>query len=62
MPLIRIDLIEGRTDSKLRLLLDAVHRAMLAAFKVPARDRYQIVQEHAASHMNTASTERRSAP
>jgi Tautomerase enzyme len=33
MPLIRIDLIEGPTDSELRLLLDVVHRAMLAAFK-----------------------------
>jgi hypothetical protein len=46
MPLLRFDLIEGRTDAELRALLDAAHRAMLAAFKVPARDRYQIVHEH----------------
>jgi hypothetical protein len=46
MPLLRFDLIEGRSDAELKALLDAAHRAMLAAFKVPSRDRYQIVQEH----------------
>ncbi|MEQ1715445.1 MAG: tautomerase family protein [Hyphomicrobium sp.] len=46
MPLLRFDLIEGRSDAELKTLLDAAHRAMLAAFKVPARDRYQIVHEH----------------
>ena len=56
MPLIRIDLIEGRSEAELATLLDAVHRAMLAAFNVPARDRYQIVQEHAPSHMIVEDT------
>ncbi len=56
MPLIRIDLIEGRSEAELATLLDAVHRAMLAAFNVPARDRYQIVQEHAPCHMIVEDT------
>ena len=43
MPLLRIDLIEGRTDDELKTLLDALHRAMVEAFQVPVRDRYQIV-------------------
>lgn len=51
MPLLRFDLIEGRSKDELQALLDAAHRAMLAAFKVPARDRYQIVNEHPATHM-----------
>jgi phenylpyruvate tautomerase PptA (4-oxalocrotonate tautomerase family) len=51
MPLLRIDLIEGRSEAELKNLLDAIHRAMLAAFKVPERDRYQIVHEHPASRM-----------
>ena len=51
MPLLRFDLIQGRTDAELQTLLDAAHRAMLAAFKVPPGDRYQIVNEHSASHM-----------
>jgi phenylpyruvate tautomerase PptA (4-oxalocrotonate tautomerase family) len=51
MPLLRFDLIEGRSDEEMQTLLDAAHRAMLAAFKVPERDRYQIVHEHPASRM-----------
>jgi hypothetical protein len=51
MPLLRVDLYEGRTDAELKTLLDALHRAMLAAFKVPTRDRYQIVTEHKPSRM-----------
>ena len=51
MPLMKFDLIEGRTDDELKALLDAAHRAMLAAFKVPERDRYQIVHEHKPGRM-----------
>jgi len=51
MPLLRFDLIEGRSEDELQALLDAAHRAMLAAFKVPERDRYQIVHEHPPAHM-----------
>ncbi len=56
MPLLRFDLIEGRTDAELQALLDAAHRAMLAAFKVPERDRYQIVNEHKPSRMLVEDT------
>jgi phenylpyruvate tautomerase PptA (4-oxalocrotonate tautomerase family) len=42
MPLIRIDMIEGRSDQELKKLLDAAHRAMVEAFKVPDRDRYKL--------------------
>jgi hypothetical protein len=56
MPLLRFDLIEGRTDAELQALLDAAHRAMLAAFRVPERDRYQIVNEHKPSRMLVEDT------
>ncbi|ODR99162.1 tautomerase [Methyloceanibacter methanicus] len=56
MPLLRFDLIEGRTDGEIQTLLDAAHRAMLAAFKVPVRDRYQIVQEHRRGRMIVEDT------
>ncbi|MFY4775649.1 tautomerase family protein [Metabacillus sp. RGM 3146] len=46
MPLIRFDLIEGRTKEELKTLLDAAHEAMVEAFSVPERDRYQIVHQH----------------
>src|SRR5688572_33482001 len=56
MPLLRFDLSEGRTDAELQTLLDAAHRAMLAAFKVPERDRYQIVNEYKPSRMVVEDT------
>ena len=56
MPLLRFDLIEGRTDAEMKALLDAAHRAMLAAFEVPERDRYQIVHEHKPTRMIVEDT------
>jgi len=56
MPLIRIDMIEGRSDAEMKALLDAVHRAMVAAFKVPERDRYQIARQHPPSRMIVEDT------
>ncbi|APH68868.1 tautomerase family protein [Bacillus spizizenii] len=46
MPLLRFDLIEGRDEKSLQLLLDTAHQAMVEAFGVPERDRYQIVHQH----------------
>lgn len=46
MPLVRFDIVEGRSDVEIAALLDAAHRAMVSAFDVPERDRYQIVHEH----------------
>lgn len=51
MPLLRFDVIEGRSDEELKLLLDTAHEAMLEAFDVPERDRYQIVHTHKANEM-----------
>jgi hypothetical protein len=48
MPLLRIDLIEGWTDTEIETLLDTAHGAVVDAFAVPERDRYQIVQVHPA--------------
>ncbi|UYP74016.1 tautomerase family protein [Pantoea dispersa] len=45
MPLLTFDVIQGRSETEIRTLLDAAHRAVLTAFKVPSRDRYQIVHE-----------------
>jgi len=48
MPLLYIDLIEGRTPTEIRTLLDTVHDAVVDAFGVPPRDRYQVVHTHPA--------------
>jgi hypothetical protein len=46
MPLVRIDVIDGWTEADLRALLDEIHSAVVQAFAVPERDRYQILQSH----------------
>lgn len=56
MPLLKIDVIKGRSDEALATLLDTVHNAMVEAFQVPVRDRYQIVAEHAPSRMIVQDT------
>ena len=56
MPLLYFNVLEGRTDAELKAMLDAAHRAMLAAFKVPERDRYQIVNEYKPSRMIVEDT------
>ena len=56
MPLIRIDTFTGRSPEEIQSLVDAIHRVVVATFKVPLRDRYQIVSEHSPSHMVVQDT------
>ncbi len=56
MPLLLFDIIKGRSEVQVTAMLDAAHEAMLEAFGVPARDRYQLVTEHEASHMVVQDT------
>ncbi len=51
MPLLYVDLIEGRNPAEIRTLLDAIHDAVVEAFGVPPRDRYQVVNTHPAHEM-----------
>jgi len=46
MPMLKFNIIEGRTDEQVRALLDAAHQAMVQAFDVPVTDRYQSVTQH----------------
>jgi phenylpyruvate tautomerase PptA (4-oxalocrotonate tautomerase family) len=56
MPLVRVDALDGRSKDEIKSLLDAVHRAVLSAFKVPQRDRYQIYQGHPESNLIVEDT------
>jgi phenylpyruvate tautomerase PptA (4-oxalocrotonate tautomerase family) len=48
MPLVKFDLMEGRNQQAIQKLLDVAHWAVVKAFGVPERDRYQIVYQHPA--------------
>lgn len=47
MPLVRIDLVEGKTAEYRRAIGDAVYDAMVEMLGVPANDRFQVISEHA---------------
>jgi phenylpyruvate tautomerase PptA (4-oxalocrotonate tautomerase family) len=56
MPFLRVDAYEGRSLEQVKNLLDAIHRAVLSAFGVPRRDRYQVYQEHSESNFIVQDT------
>ena len=56
MPFLRVDAYEGRSKEQVKNLLDAIHRAVLSAFGVPLRDRYQVYQEHSESNFIVQDT------
>jgi len=51
MPLVRIDLREGKPAGYVRAIADAVQRAMVDCLDVPARDRFQVIAAHAPDHL-----------
>jgi len=51
MPLVEIELLEGRSAAELDAISDAVHEAMIAVLDVPRRDRFQIITERPAGSL-----------
>ncbi|MEA2729767.1 MAG: hypothetical protein QOF70_4242, partial [Acetobacteraceae bacterium] len=56
MPFLRVDAYEGRSKEQVKELLDGIHRAILSAFGVPLRDRYQVYQVHSQSNFIVQDT------
>ena len=56
MPLVRIDVQEGRTPEQLRRPADVVQEVMLEVFEAPDRDRYQIITVHPVGHIIAEDT------
>jgi phenylpyruvate tautomerase PptA (4-oxalocrotonate tautomerase family) len=48
MPLIRIDLLEGKSDEYKKAIADGVHKALVEGAGAPADDRFQVITEHPA--------------
>jgi phenylpyruvate tautomerase PptA (4-oxalocrotonate tautomerase family) len=47
MPLVAIDLLQGRSREELAAIGEAVHDAAVEVLEIPARDRFQVLTEHA---------------
>lgn len=51
MPLVRFDLATGRTPEAVRAIADATHQAIVDVYRIPERDRFQIITEHPATQI-----------
>ena len=51
MPPVRVDMLEGRTDDELKLMLDTILDCVVEAFDVPERDCYQIMHKQKKGRM-----------
>jgi phenylpyruvate tautomerase PptA (4-oxalocrotonate tautomerase family) len=52
MPLVRIDLIQGRhSEAAIAAIGDAVHASLVETMNVPQRDRFHVVSEHPANRL-----------
>lgn len=50
MPLVRIDMLEGRPSSYRQAVGDAVQRALVETMNVSEDDRFQLITEHSATN------------
>ena len=48
MPLVRVDLIQGKSSDYKKAIGDVIYEAMLAILKAPTNDRFQVITEHPA--------------
>jgi 4-oxalocrotonate tautomerase len=51
MPLVRIDLVEGKPDSYRAAIGEVIYQAMRATLNVPENDRFQVFNERPAAAM-----------
>ena len=51
MPLVRIDLLQGKPKEYVAAIGESVHRAMVETIGVPARDHFQVLTEHAPGYL-----------
>src|SRR5436305_14568073 len=54
MPLVRIDLVRGKSIEFRKALGEIVYQAMRELINVPANDKFQIITAHAAGELNVA--------
>jgi phenylpyruvate tautomerase PptA (4-oxalocrotonate tautomerase family) len=51
MPLVRIEIYEGRSPEEVQQLADTVHETLVKKFATPQDDRFQIIQQHPDNQM-----------
>jgi 4-oxalocrotonate tautomerase len=56
MPLVRIDLMQGKSAQYRKTLGEIVYQAMIDLINVPKDDKFQVITEHAPEGMNFAES------
>jgi 4-oxalocrotonate tautomerase len=51
MPLVRIDLREGKSEEYKKAIAEGVHKALVEGAGAPADDRFQVITEHRANEV-----------
>ncbi|MFZ3003192.1 MAG: tautomerase family protein [Undibacterium umbellatum] len=51
MPMSRVSLLKGKSPAYLQALSDALHQALVDAYGVPLKDRFQLIQQHEANEL-----------
>lgn len=46
MPLIQIHLMQGKTPEYIKAVMDGIHEALVASWKIPINNRFQMVTEY----------------
>jgi len=46
MPFVRISLKKGKNKEFRKALSNSVHQALISAFKIPEKDKFQVIAEH----------------
>jgi len=54
MPLVRVDLVAGKSVEFRKTLGEIIYQAMRDTINVPPNDKFQIITEHAAGEINVA--------
>lgn len=45
MPLVKVEIVKGKTETHKKAILDGVHNALVRAIKIPDYDRFQRIYE-----------------
>lgn len=56
MPLIQINMMKGKSPKYIKAVCDGIHKALVAAWKIPLNDRFQLVSEYKKGHFHFDKT------
>ena len=56
MPLIQIHLVKGKSPKYIKSVCNSIHEALMAAWKIPPNDRFQLVHEYKKTHFHFDNT------